>query len=68
MPKNHFKIANPFLEAGMPIYIDKPFALTVFDAKELIISQWGTIKVDFNTLETETLPRGLLEGSTTKSS
>ena len=34
--ENHFKIAKPFLEAGMPIYIDKPFALTVFDAKELI--------------------------------
>ena len=34
--ENHLKIAKPFLDAGLPIYIDKPMALTVSDAKKLI--------------------------------
>lgn len=33
--ENHYDHALPFLEAGIPIYIDKPFALTVKDAHKL---------------------------------
>ena len=32
----HFKYAKPFLEKGIPIYIDKPFALTLPQAKKII--------------------------------
>ena len=32
----HLERARPFLEAGIPAYIDKPFACSVRDAKELI--------------------------------
>jgi len=32
----HFEIAQPFLEAGLPIYIDKPLALSVAEAKKII--------------------------------
>jgi len=35
--ENHYDHALPFLEAGIPIYIDKPFALTVKNANKL----WG---------------------------
>jgi virulence factor len=31
----HLKRARPFLEAGIPCYIDKPFACSVADAREL---------------------------------
>ena len=34
--KNHYKFAKPFIERGLPIYIDKPFALSVNNAKELL--------------------------------
>ncbi len=33
--KNHFEIAKVFLEVGLPIYIDKPLALSVTDAKKI---------------------------------
>lgn len=33
--ENHYNHALPFLEAGIPIYIDKPFALTQKDACKL---------------------------------
>lgn len=33
--ENHRKFASPFLAAGLPIYIDKPFALSQRDAEEL---------------------------------
>lgn len=33
--ETHYEIAGPFLDAGLPIYIDKPMALTVDDAKKL---------------------------------
>ncbi len=34
--ENHLRFAKPFLEAGIPIYIDKPLALSVVEAKELL--------------------------------
>jgi len=33
--ENHARFAAPFLEAGIPVYIDKPLALSVADAKAL---------------------------------
>ncbi len=35
----HFDFAQPFLDAGIPIYIDKPLALSVREAKSLIVRQ-----------------------------
>ncbi|MCE5216978.1 gfo/Idh/MocA family oxidoreductase [bacterium] len=32
----HLERARPFLEAGMPLYIDKPFACCAADAKEIL--------------------------------
>ena len=37
--ENHFKFAHEFLTAGIPVYIDKPFALTIASAKKLWDSQ-----------------------------
>ena len=34
--ENHLQFARPFLEAGLPIYIDKPLALTLERANELL--------------------------------
>ena len=34
--ENHYEFAESFLKAGIPIYIDKPLALTVSDAKKII--------------------------------
>jgi len=34
--ENHFKYASPILKAGLPIYIDKPFALCESDANKLL--------------------------------
>jgi len=34
--ETHLEFAAPFLEAGIPIYIDKPLALTVTKAKQLL--------------------------------
>lgn len=36
---NHLSMALPFLDAGLPIYIDKPLALSSNDAEVLISSQ-----------------------------
>ena len=33
---NHLKHSKPFLEAGLPIYIDKPIATRISDLKELL--------------------------------
>jgi predicted dehydrogenase len=33
--ESHYDIAGPFLDAGLPIYIDKPVALTIADARKL---------------------------------
>lgn len=33
---NHYEMAKPFLEMGLPIYIDKPIALTIKDAKRTL--------------------------------
>ena len=37
--ENHLQFATPFLQARLPIYIDKPLALTVADAKTLLSLQ-----------------------------
>ncbi len=36
---NHLNMAMPFIEAGLPIFIDKPFALNLKDAKKMINHQ-----------------------------
>ena len=33
--ESHYEVAGPFLDAGLPIYIDKPVALTIAGAKRL---------------------------------
>lgn len=33
--ENHLELATPFLKAGLPIYIDKPIALSIADLNEL---------------------------------
>ncbi|HLW06320.1 MAG TPA: Gfo/Idh/MocA family oxidoreductase [Marinilabiliaceae bacterium] len=40
--ENHFKYAYPFLKEGLPIFIDKPFALKTEDAEEL----WNFMKYE----------------------
>ena len=40
--ENHYKHAKPFLLAGIPIYIDKPFALNIRDADRL----WNLAKTE----------------------
>ena len=37
--ETHYEFAAPFLRAGIPIYIDKPLALSVAEAKQLIALQ-----------------------------
>jgi len=37
--EHHLKFAVPFLEAGIPIYIDKPLALSVVEANQLFKAQ-----------------------------
>ncbi len=37
--ENHLKFATPFLKAGLPIYIDKPLALSLKSAKKLLSLQ-----------------------------
>lgn len=37
--ENHKKFIKPFLDAGLPIFIDKPFALTLREASELFSLQ-----------------------------
>ncbi|MCP4703791.1 MAG: Gfo/Idh/MocA family oxidoreductase [candidate division Zixibacteria bacterium] len=34
-PENHKEMSRPFLEVGLPIYIDKPLALSVAEAKNI---------------------------------
>lgn len=36
---NHFAMAKPFLEAGLPIYIDKPLALTCTEVERIFSLQ-----------------------------
>ena len=41
MPRNgnsHLKYALPFVEQGLPVFIDKPFTCTVEDAEKLVSS------------------------------
>lgn len=37
--ETHYEFAAPFLEAGIPVYVDKPLALTVTEAKQLLDRQ-----------------------------
>lgn len=37
--ETHYEFAAPFLEAGIPIYVDKPLALTVVEARRLLDCQ-----------------------------
>lgn len=37
--ETHYEFAAPFLDAGLPIYVDKPLALSVNEAKALIDCQ-----------------------------
>jgi predicted dehydrogenase len=37
--ETHYEFAAPFLRAGLPVYIDKPLALTVADARRLFDTQ-----------------------------
>lgn len=37
--ENHVEYASPFLQSGLPIFIDKPLALTVAEAQELLSLQ-----------------------------
>ncbi len=37
--ENHYEMALPFLKAGLSIFIDKPFALSVSDANKILVSQ-----------------------------
>lgn len=37
--ENHLKFATPFLNAGLPIYIDKPLALSIKSAKKILSLQ-----------------------------
>ena len=34
-PENHYAMAKPFIEAGLPIYVDKPLARNVREAEEI---------------------------------
>jgi len=37
--ENHVEMSLPFLKAGLPVFIDKPFALSVADAKIMLNAQ-----------------------------
>jgi predicted dehydrogenase len=37
--ENHLQMSLPFLKAGIPIFIDKPFATTVADAQQMLDAQ-----------------------------
>jgi hypothetical protein len=37
--ENHYEMALPFLKAGLPVFIDKPFSLSLSDAKRMLDAQ-----------------------------
>lgn len=37
--ENHYEMAMPFIKAGLPIFIDKPFALSVKEAEAMLEAQ-----------------------------
>jgi len=40
--ENHYEMALPYIQAGLPIFIDKPLALSVRDAKAIIDAEQFT--------------------------
>ncbi len=38
-PENHFEMSLPFIEAGLPIFIDKPLATNLVEAKKIFALQ-----------------------------
>lgn len=40
--ENHYEMALPFLQAGIPIFIDKPFAITISEAEKMWAAQQKT--------------------------
>ena len=40
-PENHYAMAKPFIEAGLPIYVDKPLGRTIREAEEIYaLEKW----------------------------
>lgn len=37
--KNHVEMAMPYINAGIPVFIDKPFALSIHDAQSMLNAQ-----------------------------
>lgn len=37
--ENHYEMAMPFIKAGLPVFIDKPFALSVKEAQAMLVAQ-----------------------------
>jgi hypothetical protein len=37
--QNHLEIALPFIKAGLPVFIDKPFALSIHEADQMLQAQ-----------------------------
>ena len=38
-PENHYEMSKPFLEAGLPIFIDKPLATSINEAEKIFALQ-----------------------------
>jgi len=48
----HLKYAEPFLKAGVPIFVDKPFAASVGDARKMVqlAKRYGTPMTSYSSL------------------
>ena len=59
----HRQYAEPFIRAGIPTFVDKPFAVTVADAQAMVAlaEETGTPITSFSTLRYDTGFRGYLE-------
>lgn len=40
-PINYLKLARPFLERGMPVFLNRPFAASIAQAKQIIELAWA---------------------------
>ena len=73
-PENHVAMAKPFLDAGLPVFIDKPLAITVGDldffsrqvAKGKLIMSCSSMRysVECRTMKTELASLGRIELAT----